>query len=340
MLPFPLVYKLKILFLNFYSVTLTLHCITCISNIVYTEDLATSYENYSQFYYTNIDRYNHLILRAAETVTSVGYGEFPVKSLNGKIFCIHTMILTSGLLGIVVGSIQSALEKSNQVNNFFRELFRKTSFYCKEKCIPKHLREKINSFLRNLRLMYEKNLIEEEDLVNLLSGPLKQEIFTLIRGHALLKLDELKKYSSGCLRATGYMLENKYYGSGDLIINQDELENSLFFIVSGDIDIFHKNTRTLFKVLSKNTYFGEIAFFSNSKRTTSAISENFSELLRLKRADFLTILQTFPKDKAIFESLEKDIKQFGLSALGTRCYLCNTIGHISINCESSIVEKE
>lgn len=46
----------------------------------------------------------------------------------------------------------------------------------------------------------------------------------------------------------------------------------------------------------KFDYFGEISFFTNSKRSASARSSNFSNIFHLKRNTFLQALLKFPKD--------------------------------------------
>lgn len=75
-------------------------------------------------------------------------------------------------------------------------------------------------------------------------------------------------------------------------------EKNLYFIQEGEIEIVYvfEKTEMLLAKKGKFDYFGEISFFTNSKRTASARSSNFSNVFNLKRKVFLDMLCKFPKD--------------------------------------------
>ena len=52
----------------------------------------------------------------------------------------------------------------------------------------------------------------------------------------------------------------------DLIFNENEYGEEIFFITSGKVVIIHKQTVSYITDLRKDDYFGEISFFSDLPR--------------------------------------------------------------------------
>lgn len=72
----------------------------------------------------------------------------------------------------------------------------------------------------------------------------------------------------------------------------DNVGRGLFFIISGEVEIIQKVSRTRITTLKDEAIFGEISFFSGKPRTVTAQSKTFSELMYLNQHEFLkTIFQ-------------------------------------------------
>jgi hypothetical protein len=284
-------------------------------------------------------RYLKFYLRAMETVVGVGYGEFPANTLPEKIIQIFIMAFTSSLLGYIVGGIESTVEKLNHVDYYFNDVVRKTkAFFSTNKC-PKHIRIRVLNYLRNLKLMHAENLIKEQDVLSLLSTPMREEVYASLQGHFLKRLNEFNLVSSACLRSVSFHLKLQMFGPNDLIVDQGETTRDLFFVVGGTLEVFHKKTRTIFKVLGKHSYFGEIGFFLNQARTASVRSFDYSEVLKVASHDFFKILESMPRDKEKIDVLLRNVKKYGIGFLGIRCYLCYALGHTASHCQKYIYSK-
>lgn len=78
---------------------------------------------------------------------------------------------------------------------------------------------------------------------------------------------------------------------------------------------------------------GECAFFTGEARTVSARSKNFTDVITLFKHDFLQTTEEFPKALATFLEIQDDIKRNrDYSRIGVQCYICEKLGHISIDC--------
>ena len=73
------------------------------------------------------------------------------------------------------------------------------------------------------------------------------------------------------------------YSADDLLFEQGEFTNSLYFIQSGSVAIFHDETGVSLAELGAKETFGEVAFFSDQPRCASARTLDFVELQALER---------------------------------------------------------
>ena len=338
--PYPAFFTVLSIFSYLFWASLSLHILACFQNVLYMNSLFITHENYQNVYYDNKTRYIKLVMRTMETITSVGYGEFPIRTNLERLFSIFIMTLTSGMFGYYVGGIQSFIEKSNQVNLYFNDIMRKTKVYMRIHKCPISLRNRVNNYFRNLKKLHSENLLKEQDILSLLSAPMKEEVFSRIQGHYLLRIKEFRRISTACLKAISDNLNLLMFGPNDIIINQGELTSDLFFIVGGTVEVFHRQTKTMYKLLGSQYYFGEISFFCGTPRSASVKSFDYCELLSFHSLDFKRILNNHPRDKEIIEVFVRNVGIYGVSIMGIRCYLCDDPGHFALNCKKSIFIRD
>ena len=58
------------------------------------------------------------------------------------------------------------------------------------------------------------------------------------------------------------LLSNNFFAADDLLFEEGEMSESIYFIRKGLADIFHSSTLSSFAELGVGENFGEIAFFS------------------------------------------------------------------------------
>lgn len=76
-------------------------------------------------------------------------------------------------------------------------------------------------------------------------------------------------------------------------------------ITKGEVEIYHEgiddksntydNYRTL-GLIKAGKCFGELSFFTGHHRMASAASVDFTKMYKIKRNDFINLLQSFPTD--------------------------------------------
>lgn len=317
-------------------IVIPMHWMICLFNVFYSYYLENDYVYWSSPKIEISDRYLYFLERLMETMTSVGFGDALVNTMEERILMIFSMCITSGFLGFFVGRIKVIVENSSQNTIFFNRIRNNLKSYSEKHQLPKALRTKITSYIRHLNFTYNNNLVKDEDIIKLLSIPLREQIFLCTKGYILVSISFFTPLSRQCIRSFGYEMSLQVFGPFDSIIKQGELTTNLYFINSGSVQIYHDESQTVFIELHKENFFGEIGFLLRTPRTASARSFRFSELYCLSRHDVDKILETMPKDKNKFDITLRNLKTYGIRYINTACYLCMGPGHIARECPDFI----
>lgn len=319
---------------RFLVAALTAHLASCIFNILY--EISYSEGNYlDKHWANNKTKYLHFLHRAMQTMTSVGFGDTNISSTYERVTAMLFMILTSGLLGYFVGGIKYAIFKSSEVSVYYRDLMFDFKRYAEAKKLKKSLRTRILNHIRHLKHLANINILNESELLSLVSIPLKEQVTTYVRGFILTKINLFSKYSRNCLKTLGEKMTVQIYSPFDQLIKQGELSTELYFIIAGTVEIFHQNTGTTFAELIQGNHFGELGFFLKAPRAASARCSTYTEILRLCSFDFEKTIKSMPRDQDLTEVMVLNTKNYGLSVMGIKCYVCHELGHISVDCRQA-----
>ena len=327
------VHTLSTFFNSFFIVSFCIHIAACIHNIVYIESLDQGL-NTDLNWNSSRTRHLHFLHRAVQTVTSVGFGDTKIASTDERLVAALMMICTSGLMGYFVGSLETILSVYNAKQNFYHDVMMRFKKYASAKDLPQDVRRKVLNYYRHLIQMSKIKVLGEDNLLSVLSTPLKAHVNLIVHGYVLMKVASFTNYSPACKKALGERMTIEMYSPNDIIIKEGQLSNSLYFIILGKVEIFHQSTRTVFVELTEGNFFGEIAFFTKTARRASSRSIGYSELFCLSRFDYEEVTKNLPKDKEKGEVLIRNYKKYGLAALGIKCYFCRVNGHVAPECPS------
>ena len=79
--------------------------------------------------------------------------------------------------------------------------------------------------------------------------------------------------------------------------HHDQDDCSVFFIISGRVEIYYDKSNLSLQKIEKGTSFGFLSFFSGQPRTASAKSLEFTTVFILNREKFLSKLEEFHTEK-------------------------------------------
>ena len=97
------------------------------------------------------------------------------------------------------------------------------------------------------------------------------------------------------------------YAAGETILREDEPGDLFFVIVRGQVKVFvdsEHGREVVLTHLQAGDFFGEMALFSNENRSASVSALTASELVVMRRRDFLAVLETdFPITRRILATM-------------------------------------
>lgn len=103
------------------------------------------------------------------------------------------------------------------------------------------------------------------------------------------------------------------YKAGESILQEDEPGDLFFVIVSGQVKVFvdsEHGREVVLTHLKAGDFFGEMALFDNDTRSASVSALVASELVILRRQDFLEVLRDeFPIARRILSTLSARLRQ-------------------------------
>jgi CRP/FNR family cyclic AMP-dependent transcriptional regulator len=97
------------------------------------------------------------------------------------------------------------------------------------------------------------------------------------------------------------------YPKGTLVIQEGETSNTFFILAKGKVDVFISNNsgdRYVLNTLGDNSFFGELAFLDEEKRSASVVTIEEAHFFMIRQEDFSQILERYP---TIYAELVKNL---------------------------------
>lgn len=278
------------------------------------------------------EKYVTSLYWAFTTMSTVGYGDITPYTIEEKIYAMTTMIMASGVFAFTIGSIGALVSKANAVENTYREQAVAVNRYMKRKALPHSLQFRVRRYLEYVWENKKKNKMEENQVLILLSEPLRDEIYSHIHGVVIKYCKIFDKYESNFISQLARTLTSETFAPSDNIIEEGEMSDKLYFIMNGRIRIYQAVTKTIFQELNEKNYFGEISFFTGNPRCASAQCIDFVDVLSLTRLNFNCLSDKFPEVANITKNIKKKCEKNDFSDLLITCYICQGEGHFSTRC--------
>lgn len=93
------------------------------------------------------------------------------------------------------------------------------------------------------------------------------------------------------LKSLAPVLEERQFGNGQIIFNEDDKGDEIYFIFSGEVEIVklvnkEENASQLLSLLGKGEFFGEMALFDKKRRSATAKAKGDTVVCKLSCKDF------------------------------------------------------
>ncbi|CAD8106809.1 unnamed protein product [Paramecium sonneborni] len=307
---------------------------------------ASSYswlDAYNLRYKSNATKYNYSIYWATMTMTTVGYGDITAQNNTELLINNITMFVASIVFAYSVNSIGifvSNIYKGTM--EYSRSVTLINTFMSKNK-IQFDLQTRIRSYLEYIwQEEQEMNDDEIGSIMKKLSKHLQDELQYQLRGNILKNSKVIVRlFSEQFVKILIQSMEEISYSPEERIITCNQIDDcSLYIISKGEVELLFSGKNQLGDMIKRNSIkylcqdecFGEVAFFTGNARTATAISKGFTKAFKIKRENFLAILQSFPNDYEKFCDVRDRLVYNEYSTLQLNCYSCNSNKHLLNQC--------
>ena len=332
-------YYLKI----FVTVLLCIHWLACVWCYIGIFDSSNQYDSWV-ILEGNLDLsviFVKCVYYVLTSISTLGYGDYTPVGVKELIVSLIILFIGVIIFSFNIASIINLVIDSRQKLIQYQDKMIKLNTYMKQKDLPNFLKFKLRKYLEYTHISQEGTLTENH-ILTLLSDPLREEIFGYTSGGKLISNCRvfLQLYDGKITQKLSKYFNTKVFSANDTILEEGENSTQVYFIVYGNVEIFHSKTKTVYRVLASGSYFGEIGFFAKKPRTASIRCLAIVECLTLKREDLDLILRKFPLAAIKTEKIEFLCKESNYSVLNLTCYLCHGFGHIACNCEYSRISPD
>jgi CRP-like cAMP-binding protein len=118
----------------------------------------------------------------------------------------------------------------------------------------------------------------------------------------LKRVKVLSDLTDGQLSTFVSLLEPVQVPAGNAIVRMNELGNSMYLILKGDVQVARKTggRETTLATLEAGDFFGEMCLFDEAPRSASVIANQHCTLLRITKQAFDSMIETHPVLAALF----------------------------------------
>lgn len=96
----------------------------------------------------------------------------------------------------------------------------------------------------------------------------------------------------------GEIMQKRHYPKNKMVLMEEDEGDTLFIIDSGSVKITRiseDGREVILSILGEGEFFGEMAIFDGESRSANVVTLEDSAVFILKRADFLDLLEHYPK---------------------------------------------
>lgn len=202
--------------------------------------------------------------------------------------------------------------------------------------LSKDLRGQVVGYLAYTRAMLDSQQ-ELETFLSLVSPSIKERVIKEIFSDVLGK-NKIFKNRDQLVDLVTRKLITKIYQPEEIIINQGEDGDKIFFISNGGSNVYVRDRhgqKKLVNKLKKGDLFGEVALLNNSKRTATVKASNYSTIAHIEKDSFFRI---FIKHTDAFKDIKDKRKEYQDEY---KLFVKDNLRYIDYikNCEEDTVEE-
>ncbi|CAK66420.1 unnamed protein product (macronuclear) [Paramecium tetraurelia] len=277
---------------------------------------------------------------AVTTMISVGYGDVTPMNFWEVFVTVITQFISCIVFAYSVNAIWEMIYSQNESKQKFQKYVNAIQRFMVEHNVDRKLKARIDAYLVHLWQTEKARDHElEQAMILKLAPALREELIYQTLGKMLTHSNFFSCFSQDFLMELAQQIQQQYYAQEENIFLQEEETDDfpLYFLDKGQVEIFLDCEKRIKLHIMKKGIFGIIGFITGYKRTASARCLTYSVVYKLSRVAFLKLLDKYETDRQKFYEIRHNVLfNSDSSKLKLRCYICESRGHLAINCKKSL----
>ncbi|MBN2570726.1 MAG: cyclic nucleotide-binding domain-containing protein [Ignavibacteriales bacterium] len=241
----------------------------------------------------NATNYIQSIFWTITTITSFGNVDINTNSNSQMMYSIFIMLIGIAIFAIIIAYIVNYFYRKHINRNNYRQNIRRLHFIAKNRQIPQELVKRIEDFYK-YKFEIQKDFNETQFLESL-PAALKNETSLFLMKTSIEKMPLFRDTDEDFINELALELRPILLTPGDFVFKAGEFGDEMFFVLSGELDVFTKKDNFYLTTLKKGDFFGEIALFYDKPRTASIHAITFCEIYSLHKEEFNSVMAKYPK---------------------------------------------
>jgi len=228
-----------------------------------------------------------------QTITTVGYGDVMLTTIQHKIYAMMVMLFGVGVYGFVIGNVANILLKRDPARTQFLNNLERLRSFVNFREIPPQLQKRIRSYYEYI--WKQKIGANESEFISGLPDGLKTEVELFLKRDILERIPLFKGISDSFLREVSLHLRPVVYTPGDYIFKQGDRGNEMYFLIKGKLKVLTGDESKVLNTLSDGDFFGELALFRNEIRMATIQAVTYCDVYTLNKKVFEHVLNNYPE---------------------------------------------
>jgi len=228
-----------------------------------------------------------------QTITTVGYGDVMLTTIQHKIYAMMVMLFGVGVYGFVIGNVANILLKRDPARTQFLNNLERLRSFVNFREIPPELQKRIRSYYEYI--WKQKIGANESEFISGLPDGLKTEVELFLKRDILERIPLFKGISDSFLREVSLHLRPVVYTPGDYIFKQGDRGNEMYFLIKGKLKVLTGDESKVLNTLSDGDFFGELALFRNEIRMATIQAVTYCDVYTLNKKVFEHVLNNYPE---------------------------------------------
>ncbi|XP_051114033.1 potassium channel AKT1-like [Andrographis paniculata] len=245
------------------------------------------------------------------TLTTVGYGDLHAENIREMIFDIFYMLFNLGLTAYLIGNMTNLVVHATSKTRKFRNTIQAAASFARRNRLPVNLQDQMLSHLC-LKFRTDAEGLQQQDTVDSLPKAIRSSVSRFLFYSLVDKVYLFRGVSNDLLFQMVSEMKAEYFPPKEDIILQNEAPMDFYILVTGAVDllILKNGAEQVVGEAKAGELCGEIGVLCVRPQLYTVRTKRLSQLLRLDRNTFLSIIQSHVGDGTIIiNNLLEHLKQ-------------------------------